>query len=555
MTTPLSKLMSKFQTTPEINRAVVICETVSTLSKEWKTLLSKIEKFHGDVFIIVKEDVNPLLKLDQCVSILEQYTAHAIFSTTNFEESIDLLEGEGYNHITVLGEALNPRPNMYHIPTTLKQQESRVVEFLKEDSPHFVNECFSPQTANLLKEAVSKQGPSLREQYLNGDIFNIGSLVESNNKIFQILDKGPNYVRAVDSDGEVKRLWVKDIKQTKNPQKHIPVSEHQLSFFGYTTSKLSKKQKQLFESLLTEDDVFAVFSAIKHTDQFYKATGLVEMHNHFTQAGRFLDKLGVTQIHTYRDDMENALAEAAVSNIPDIAKITKNDKVKTADIIGAACGLKSVTGTPEEIVNKAAKAIVKDRPDTDVLPIYGSMFELADTVGIQWDKTIFSDEQLRLMGLLNIVDESRILQFCDEVAKLYTSFSSIVESYDVSQLVVLESNGNLIPLDDIEGDDVVSKVAAAVKTKVGQPTRTIQVAEPSTPKDYTRRAKNLMLKYLKARREKTLFTDKEKAQLESILKGKGSVITAGSKKLIKKLQQIEAERLITHQPEPEAQPQ
>ena len=60
---------------------------------------------------------------------------------------------------------------------------------------------------------------SLREHFVQGNIFNIGTLVENLNTglVGRILRKGTNYVIAVTNEGIMFKSWINDIMEAKVP--------------------------------------------------------------------------------------------------------------------------------------------------------------------------------------------------------------------------------------------------------------------------------------------------------------------------------------------------
>jgi hypothetical protein len=54
---------------------------------------------------------------------------------------------------------------------------------------------------------------SIREQYIAGDIFKIGSLVESNGKTGNVFRRGANHLICIDSDKNMFRTWISETKE------------------------------------------------------------------------------------------------------------------------------------------------------------------------------------------------------------------------------------------------------------------------------------------------------------------------------------------------------
>ena len=90
-------------------------------------------------------------------------------------------------------------------------------------------ELFNTVQKSIGKKAVTKEGiqlwriapkfdfKSLRENFVAGNIFNIGSLVENLNTglIGRILRKGTNYVIAVTNEGIMFKSWINDLTEAK----------------------------------------------------------------------------------------------------------------------------------------------------------------------------------------------------------------------------------------------------------------------------------------------------------------------------------------------------
>ena len=90
-------------------------------------------------------------------------------------------------------------------------------------------ELFNTVQKSIGKKAMTKEGielwriapkfdfKGLREQFIAGNVFNIGSLVENLNTglIGRILRKGTNYVIAVTNEGIMFKSWINDLTETK----------------------------------------------------------------------------------------------------------------------------------------------------------------------------------------------------------------------------------------------------------------------------------------------------------------------------------------------------
>lgn len=399
---------------------------------------------------------------------------------------------------------------------------------------------------NAVRKKLITEESELRENYISGNIFNLNSIIESDNNYYQIIDRGTNYVRVVNESGDLKSFFLTNIKEINDASilerfESNKKKNNQLTFKGYSTTNFSKQILEKFNSVLNDDNVYAVLSAIKHTDRFFSGNSLVEQYDHYERSEYYLNQLNCLNEHNYRELMENIIAEKIMKDIPSIKEITRNDKVKTADIILAALGIES-KGTPEEKINKAAKDVSKN-VSAEMKEIYGSLFQLADDVGITWDKSIFSTNQQRDLGL---IESHNFKEYLDSIADKINAFDQIVELYTHEELVAIDEDYNLFELDkNLLVEDAV-KERLKTNPLLREKSKTIKIKKPSTKEQIQKKAKCLALKYLKDRKHRNAIhklTDKERSKLEDILKDKGSVITNISTKLCKKIAKIEKERL------------
>ena len=52
----------------------------------------------------------------------------------------------------------------------------------------------------------------LREEYISGKIFNVGNVVESKGKWYQIVGKGTNYLHVKDGYGNSSKKWLQECR-------------------------------------------------------------------------------------------------------------------------------------------------------------------------------------------------------------------------------------------------------------------------------------------------------------------------------------------------------
>lgn len=538
--------------------------------------IDKVFDLPGDHFIYVshtedsdKNPLSPSFKIKVLKSARPKYSDsfkvsdHKMYSPVQISE---YLKNKGYDKVIfVIGQdrlnefkkVLSPLDYVEVVSSGKRDEDISGTKLrgfaIKNDYEDFAKLMGNDFSDNIIKktfEAVRKKlvtkESELRENYISGKIFNINSIIESNKIYYQIIDRGTNYVRVVNEAGELKSFFLDNIIEVNDESilekfESNKKKNNQLSFKGYSTSNFTKQILESFNSILNDENVYAVLSAIKHTDKFFSTNSIVEQYDHYERSEYYLNQLECISEHSYRDLMESIIAEKIVKDIPSIKEITRNDKVKTADIILAALGIES-KGTPEEKINHAAKDVAKN-VSADMKEIYGSLFQLADDVGIAWDKDIFSSTQQKDLGL---IESHNFKEYLDSLADKIDAFDQIIELYTHEELVAIDEDYNTFELDkNLLVEDAV-KERLKTNPLLREKSKTIKIKNPSTKEQIQKKAKCLALKYLKDRKHRNAIhklTDKERSKLEDILKDKGSVITNISTKLCKKIAKIEKERL------------
>lgn len=127
----------------------------------------------------------------------------------------------------------------------------------------------------VIKERIKYDVDVSREKYFNKEIFNIGDSVESAGLIYEILDRGSNYITVSGSNGEVSKKWIQDCTTTNNIKEDISqgYSPEEISFKGYTTKNLhhSGDATKAFKDTIDrygKHDPLSVLNALKSTDEY-----------------------------------------------------------------------------------------------------------------------------------------------------------------------------------------------------------------------------------------------------------------------------------------------
>jgi len=173
----------------------------------------------------------------------------------------------------------------------------------EHDSRRLMNEVRKGLGQEPIKEVVEFQRSSIREQYIAGEIFNVGDKVQDDKGVYEVMDRGANYITVVNESGVLSKKWIDkvtvvedvinkkskynlaksilrpdDFKKLKKVQEDIPggYAPEEISFKGYTTKNLhhSSDAAKAFQQTIAKyqggliKDGVAVLNALKHTDEY-----------------------------------------------------------------------------------------------------------------------------------------------------------------------------------------------------------------------------------------------------------------------------------------------
>lgn len=314
-------------------------------------------------------------------------------------------------------------------------------ELFKKGLPHTLTELDAKRLMNeirvgmgmtAIKEEIKFEIDEIREQYHSGKIFNVGDKVTDGEFVYEILDRGANYVTVVNESGDTSKKWLNVIQPIAvNLDEDIPVgpTPSEITYKGYTTKNLHHSEdaaKAFLETISRANagqvtDPVAVLNALKATDTYM---GLNDKHltgeevtdaekqtwfDAHQKARESLNRIGefmhhMDYWHMHQHEMEDVLSpyketgkeEAfgeAVEQIEEM-KFSPADKIKVARIIASSLGDEQADekSGAENMVNAALRK-VKNKPLTKTAwGILGNMLDLAKQAGIKYDEKIVGNK-------------------------------------------------------------------------------------------------------------------------------------------------------------------
>ena len=243
-----------------------------------------------------------------------------------FEQQLKEHNGKLYNFDTIkvmsAGD-IDPDSNTVSVVSNVKMCESaktgNFTQF-KKGVPHTLTELDSRRLMNDLRkgmgldpirENVIFERTKIREQYVAGKIFNVGDRVKDEDGVYEIMDRGANYITVVNESGDLMKKWIDKVSPSrKKIEENLDTNPNEISFKNYTTANFHKDPRvfHAFKGTISRweqggiEDGVAVLNAIKHTDSYLSMTDGKDRTSEADKAKQALARVGEYQSHNYWDD-------------------------------------------------------------------------------------------------------------------------------------------------------------------------------------------------------------------------------------------------------------
>lgn len=290
------------------------------------------------------------------------------------------------------------------------------------DGKRLMNEIREGMSLDPIKESITFERDALREKYHAGKIFNVGDRVKDQEGVYEIVDRGANYISVVNESGNIIKKWLNSVKPAKNIKEDAPLSDteipNEITYKGYTTKNFSNTKDAAIAFIMTikrAQDPVAILNALKATDTYM---GLNDRHiageeltsqeieqwrEAHQKAREYLQNIGEFQHHldywhTHEHEFQDlnanypeAAEKAEVSeSLQGLNMSNPADKIKAARVIATSLGLADVDkmGNPDVMVNSALRKIKNKNFSPASLQIIKNMIDFAKTVGIKVDEKL-----------------------------------------------------------------------------------------------------------------------------------------------------------------------
>ena len=370
------------------------------------------------------------------------------------------------------------------------------------DGKRLMNDIREGMGVEPVKEQVKFETNELRELYFAGKIFNIGDKVSDGKNVFEIVDRGSNYLTVVDKLGDLSKKWLSDAQPIDIEEDVRPgPAPTEISYKGYTTKNFhhsadaAKAFQDTIERATThKHDPIAVLNALKATDIYM---GLNDKHltgEKFTDAekdvwiaahekareslnkvGEFMHHEDYWHMHQHElegvlIDYENsgkdeAFGEEVQQGLQEM-KFSPADKIKVARIVASSLGVMDVDekSGPENMVNQGLRAVKNKRLTPEAWSIISNMLKMATDAGIKYDHKIVANKVAEEVTIKNTVKDNESDQEAEhsqdpEHKKVGSSLGGRTDSHRRMKIKHKLGEASLGTEDDMDiaGDDGVGE--------------------------------------------------------------------------------------------------
>lgn len=280
---------------------------------------------------------------------------------------------------------------------------------------------------------ISNNQNELREKYFRGEIFKIGSTVKDDKGVYEVMDRGTNYITVINENGELSKKWLDSVKEviTDMNYKTEAKDKHQISYKGFTTSnfEIVPEIKPIIESVIsTETDSVAIINVLKSIDEslkFYKENkdifqvplikGIDALKNiDHAVSGMVADLILKLPKGTFK---ETSITEASDNPF----NFTSVDKIKIARIIAGALGIDNPEkmSSPEQLINLGLRKLRTKRITPELSDVVNQMLKTADMLDVKYDKKLLPQ------AMQEEVSAERIAKLKDRVSDLVAQMGKI----------------------------------------------------------------------------------------------------------------------------------
>ena len=275
------------------------------------------------------------------------------------------------------------------------------------DAKRMFNEVRKGMNLEAVNEVVTFNTSDIRERYVAGEIFNVGSVVEDANGVYEVMDRGANYITVVNDEGVMSKRWLNEVTEVAT-QMHFE-SADVFSYKGYVAENfvMYEEISSKFNALIqTELDPVAILNAVKFTDECLNIVKESSERGYASEdeVNKFkvaqikvvdtLAKIGQLDEHDYIDGLSSTMQNLQEKNKKKDGSLGINftgaDRIKVARIIAGALGVDEPekSSNPTQLVNMGLRKIRTKRITPEFSQIVTKMLSTATAAGIEYSKDL-----------------------------------------------------------------------------------------------------------------------------------------------------------------------
>lgn len=293
------------------------------------------------------------------------------------------------------------------------------------DGKRLMNEVRAGLGIEVVKEHVKFETSEIREKYVAGKIFAIGDMVTDGASVFEVVDRGANYISVTNESGDVSKKWLDSVQPIAIVVEDIQPGPApiEISYKGYTTKNFhgSEDAAKAFQATIDRtNDPVAVLNALKATDMYMglndkAATNVLnpkeqaewdaaheKARDSLIKTGEFLHHEDYWHMHrhelegilnSYKIQPDRGWGESITQRITEM-KFAASDKLKVARIVASSLGVVDADDKsgPETMINQALHAVKNKRLTPEAWKIIGNMLSMASDAGIKYDTNIVKQQ-------------------------------------------------------------------------------------------------------------------------------------------------------------------
>lgn len=381
---------------------------------------------------------------------------------------------------------------------------------------------------SFMESSSINEGQVNREDYVSGKILQVGDTVQDVNtgEVFQILDRGPNYIKVAKEDGGFERKWLTEVKvsEEQEPVKKEPVIQKNIfEFAGYKASNISiEDAKLLQEQFEFTEDHFAYRQAIVNLDKALVETSSEKRYEYLSKVEEFYNNMKL--------------------DLPLIVEVEKNslEQKRVAFMIAAIAEVPVSDKGPNDTVRNAIQALLAKKITKLQWQIIAPVFKIAKDFGIivRLSGAPIKLEESVFDSLFDIIEEN----FDEMVEEL--EYEDLAECFGVEE--ELEESEEL--LSEVLSFDKRQKLSNLLRTRSKVLAVRRERAEQRSASNATliaraRRLANTMLKRRMFRKDPSELSRSEKERFEQAASKRKALVARLAQKLLPKVRMLQQQRM------------